>query len=135
MGQRAVELKAPYGARFMNMLNGDIWLMYDNAAPGTSDADILEWMRDTAMIHQARVEMNAVAEASRNIPKVIQIEGSGIAAKTITQATPPRLVHDWAGPYRIGASCTKCGIKANGLESKDCSGVMNHNDSTDGEKV
>jgi hypothetical protein len=135
MAQRAVELKAPYGARFMNMLNGDIWLMYDNAAPGTSDADILEWMRDTAMLHQSRVEMNALAEASKNVPKVIQIEGAGIAAKAIAQ-TPPRIMHDWSGPYRIGAACTKCGTKANGLEGKDCSGVMNHNDSTDdGEKV
>ncbi len=140
----------------MTQLDGSVWLLYNNEAAGTSDTDILQWMRETAMIHAEYVQANLLGEAAKNQPKVIEIEGDGIAAQLVGSppqpaqrpAPPPlkvvpkplpqppvqnpaRKVHDFGGAYRIGATCKVCGVQANGLEVKDCSGkpVVNHNDS------
>lgn len=135
MGQRALSLKAPYGAAFMMQLDGSVWLVYDNDAKGTSDVDILNWLRNTAISHSEQVERNLVAENRREVAeRPIQLEPSaqpGIAEKVLSTLTQPIKVetpvarqHDYGGPYRIGAACKVCGTKATGLEVQACPGVM-----------
>ncbi len=135
MGHRALVLKAPYGSAFMQNHDGSLWLVYDDTAKGTSDVDILNWLRSTAMEHSEYVERNLVAE-NRNRP-VIQVESpqsKGIAAKVLEELKKPIEVsyareepvrqHDWGNRYRVGGTCKVCGTKATGLEEKACSGIM-----------
>jgi len=130
MAKRAMVFKAPYGAAFMMQSDGSIWVMYDNSFKGTSDNDMLNWIRDTAIKHADMVERQIVAEHQAK-QKELAMPGVSKDSRVIqeirTSLEPENmnkpLEHDWGGPYRIGAKCKVCDVAATGFEKRLCSGV------------
>lgn len=108
--QRAIAFKPPYGTKLVSNKDGSIWLYYDTTLHPVEN--IVNWLRDVALQHAAESKISDAAME---------------AHKQKVQAEPKKAKqeeHDWGGEYRISATCKKCGVIANGLESPSCSKVI-----------
>ena len=109
--QRALSLRPPYGTVFIPQSDGTMWLVYESTH---IDVDkVVEWLRDTALNHHAQVKaadesMRQAQEDMKKVPKVDREREEKLRA------------HNWGGPYRLGAICKNCKVKADGLEPAVC---------------
>ncbi len=117
--QRVVVIKPPYGTTIRSLHNStDLWLMYDSS----QEEIIVEFLRDLSWGHEEKLRQEAAAAA--NAPPVIQVNVAqatlqAVKAMPTVSSIPTPGQHDWGGPYKLGSTCSKCGVKADGLE-KTC---------------
>jgi hypothetical protein len=115
--QSMIVFSPPYGTAFMfapNYNNGphNIWLMFDT----DSNEAVLQWLKDRVSEFEKQVKASV-----HNEPIVKTVAPPQAVLNRISAM--PKEGHDWGGPYKLGATCSKCKQIADGLE-KRCSEVV-----------
>lgn len=121
--QRVLVIKPPYGTTIRTLHNSsDLWLMYDSSQDGV----LIEWLRDMVYETEEKIRVEARQKADTELAQAnmvpplppVQVNVAQAAIEAV-KALPTPGQHDWGGPYKLGQFCTKCGVKADGLE-KTC---------------
>ena len=118
--QRAIVLKPPYGTKLQANKDGTIWLYYNTTQ--NSSESVVNWLRDTAIQHQAESKATDDAIAKRNGKRSVQTEQPD-KLNTTKPIKTKESEHDWGGLYKVGKKCLKCDTPATGIEDSVCPNV------------
>lgn len=117
-------LESPPGMTFQqvraisNPMLISLWLMHDSSQSHL----VLEWLDKVREGYIAQLEAlrkaqeATAATVDMALAERLAQESKAAAEGLHSEKTPSILGHDWNGPYRIGAECTRCKVKATGFE-------------------